>query len=98
MRWLAIYLTTSTTFAGIKEALLGTQSAAPVFLPHMMVLQVKMMHINLCMRKAFLDHSAAAGDRFLILLTRILSICAQFQFSPPVVKLINQALPGVPQG
>ncbi|CAL5223078.1 g5537 [Coccomyxa viridis] len=57
-------------------------------------IQATRMHISMCI-KAILCSPGAAGDYHLNLLDRLTRIYAEKPASAPIVKAINQALPGV---
>ena len=57
-------------------------------------LQAKKMHISMCVKAILHGSPAAVGDYLLVLLDKLTSICAENAGSLPIVKAINQALPG----
>ena len=56
-------------------------------------MQAKRMHISVCV-KIFLRQHGETKNRFLILLDKLTSICAEHAVSAQIEKAICQALPG----
>ena len=66
-------------------------------------MQVKLMHIQMCVKnvmfgKSPADAAAAWGDPYLVLLSKLMDTCTAASVRPKLLKAIGQALPGVSQG